>query len=237
MGLVAVSRQPEKGCRVLVADDDPDVRSFLSGCLSSAGYELMHAEPGESLGPAVAACRPDLVLTDVRTAGGDEIDAIRLVREWTSIPIIVLSGKSDERAMVAALDAGADDYMVRPVTADALRARIRAALRRSVVSGREVINIGDLRLDLAARRVAVSSREVALTPTEFELLKILAVQAGRVLTHRQLLREVWGITHHEDSHLVRVNVSNLRRKLEPEPHRPRFIITEPGVGYRLEQTV
>jgi two-component system, OmpR family, KDP operon response regulator KdpE len=222
------------GARVLVVDDEPAIRRFLRASLSAHGFEVFEAHSGETALSAVLADRPDLILLDLGLPDLDGVEVTRLLREWTAIPIIIVSVRGQEVDKIAALDAGADDYLTKPFGVGELLARMRVALRRASSSGSEpVFAVGDLVIDLARREVRVAGRPVQLTPTEYDLLRALVTQAGKVLTHRQLLREVWGPGYAQESHLLRVNISNLRRKIEPDATRPRYIRTEPGVGYRL----
>jgi two-component system KDP operon response regulator KdpE len=224
----------ETGARVLVVDDEPAIRRFLRASLAAHGYAIFEAGDGQSALSAVSADRPDLVILDLGLPDLDGIEVTRLLREWTRIPIIILSVRGQEADKIAALDAGADDYVTKPFGAGELLARMRVALRRAGQSGVEpVFTSDDLRVDLTRRVVTVAGREVQLTPTEYDLLRVLVTNAGKVLTHRQLLREVWGIGYEQEMHMLRVNISNLRRKIEPNASRPRHIRTEPGVGYRL----
>jgi two-component system KDP operon response regulator KdpE len=228
----------EAGARVLVVDDEPAIRRFLRASLSAHGYAVFEAEGGQSALSAVVADRPDLVILDLGLPDLDGIEVTRLLREWTHIPIIILSVRGQEADKIAALDAGADDYLTKPFSAGELLARMRVALRRVGQSGLEpIFTSDDLTVDLARRVVMVAGHEVQLTPTEYDLLRVLVNHAGKVLTHRQLLREVWGVGYEQETHMLRVNVSNLRRKIEPDPTRPRYILTEPGVGYRLRAGV
>jgi two-component system, OmpR family, KDP operon response regulator KdpE len=224
-----------QGPRVLIVDDEAAIRRFLRASLTARGYVVYEASSGEEALQVVPAARPDVIILDLGLPdiGGTEITSH--LREWTQTPIIILSVQGDESAKVAALDAGADDYLSKPFGAGELLARIRVALRRS---RREetgpVFRAGKLTVDLAARIVRLGENQVQLTPTEYSLLKVLVTHANRLLTQRQLLREVWGGAHYEDAmHLLRVNISNLRHKLEDDPARPCYIVTEPGVGYRL----
>jgi two-component system KDP operon response regulator KdpE len=187
----------------------------------------------------VPAARPDVVILDLGLPQMTGTEVTRCLREWTEIPIIILSVREEEAEKIAALDAGADDYLTKPFGPGELLARLRAALRRaSKQETNAAFTVGDLMVDLAQRQVRVAGADVQLTPTEYDLLKALVLHAGKVLTHRQIVREVWGGAHYEDAlHLLRVNVSNLRRKLEADATRPRFIVTEPGVGYRLRTEV
>jgi two-component system KDP operon response regulator KdpE len=224
----------ETGARVLVVDDEPAIRRFLRASLAAHGYAIFEASDGQSALSAVSADRPDLVILDLGLPDLDGIEVTRLLREWTRIPIIILSVRGQEADKIAALDAGADDYVTKPFGAGELLARMRVALRRAGQSGVEpVFTNDDLIVDLTRRVVTVAGREVQLTPTEYDLLRVLVTNAGKVLTHRQLLREVWGMGYEQEMHMLRVNISNLRRKLEPDLSRPHYIVTEPGVGYRL----
>ncbi len=224
----------ETGARVLIVDDEPAIRRFLRVSLSAHGYAVFEASDGQAALSAVVADRPDLIILDLGLPDLDGIEVTRLLREWTRIPIIILSVRGQEADKVTALDAGADDYLTKPFSTGELLARIRVALRHTGQSGTEpIFTSGDLTVDLVRRVVTVTGREVQLTPTEYDLLRVLVIHAGKVLTHRQLLREVWGIGYEQETHILRVNISNLRRKIEPDPARPRHILTEPGVGYRL----
>ena len=200
----------------------------------------MHeAASGEDALQVVPAARPDAIVLDLGLPQMTGTEVTRCLREWTDIPILILSVREEEAEKIAALDAGADDYLTKPFGPGELLARLRAALRRaSKQETNSVFTSGDLMVDLVQRLVRVGGADVQLTPTEYDLLKALVLHAGKVLTHRQLMREVWGGAHYEDSmHLLRVNVSNLRRKIESDATRPRFIVTEPGVGYRLRTEV
>ncbi len=224
----------ENGPRVLVVDDEQAIRRFLHVALTSQGYEVFEASSGMEAMNAAANCRPDIIILDLGLPDIDGTDVTKLFRQVTKIPIIVLSVRGSENDKIAALDAGADDYLTKPFGVGELLARLRANLRRSTQPTAEQIFInGDLTVDLEKRLVTVAGHEVQLTPTEYDLLKMLVTHAGKVLTHNQLLREVWGAGYEQEFHILHVNVSNLRRKVEPDPTRPQFIITEPGVGYRL----
>ena len=224
-----------QGARVLIVDDEVGIRRFLRASLAAHGYSVQEASSGEEALQVVPAFRPDVILLDLGLPGLGGSEVIRCLREWTQTPIVILSVQGDESAKIAALDLGADDYLTKPFGAGELLARIRAALRRaSKPEDGPVFVTGDLTVDLSGRIVRLREDEVQLTATEFSLLKTLVVNASKILTHRQLVREVWGGAHYEDAtHLLRVNISNLRKKLEPDPARPRYIVTEPGVGYRL----
>jgi two-component system KDP operon response regulator KdpE len=231
------SPSPTPGPVVLVIEDEPPIRRFLRPTLASQGYRVVEAETGEDGLLQAATRQPDLVILDLGLPDLDGLQVIRRLREWTAIPIIVLSARGAEPDKVAALDAGADDYVAKPFAVGELLARARVALRHAANSGREPgeasFAVSDLRVDLARRRVWVGDTEVRLTPIEYRLLAVLIRHAGKVLTHRQLLQEVWGPGQVEQTHYLRVYMANLRRKLEADPARPRFLRTEPGVGYRL----
>jgi two-component system KDP operon response regulator KdpE len=222
---------------VLVVDDETSIRRFLRAGLEGQGFSLIEAATGgEGLAHA-AMHTPDVVLLDLGLPDVDGFEVVTRLREWSSCPIIVLSARGDERDKIRALDAGADDYVTKPFSMGELLARLRAALRhRHRVPGADegVVACGDLRVDLARRVVTLRGEEVRLTPIEYKLLATLARQAGRVLTHEQLLREVWGPGHASERHYLRVYMAQLRHKLEDDPARPRHLLTETGVGYRLK---
>jgi two-component system KDP operon response regulator KdpE len=222
------------GLRVMVVDDERAIRRYLHAALNAQGYTVYEASGGKEALNMVVANRPDLIILDLGLPDMDGVEVTRQLREWTQTPIIILSVREQERDKVDALDAGADDYLTKPFSSGELMARMRAALRRSMQTASEpVFETDNLKVDLTRRQVKVSGEEISLTPTEYDLLRILVQNAGRVLTHRQMLRQVWGNAYEAEAHLLRVNMSNLRRKIEPDPTRPRYIITEPGVGYRL----
>jgi two-component system KDP operon response regulator KdpE len=224
----------ESRLRVLVVDDELPIRRFLRASLAAHDYGVLEAENGEAALAAVAQYHPDVVVLDLGLPDVDGIEVTRRLREWTHIPIIILSVRGAEGDKIAALDAGADDYVTKPFGAGELLARLRVALRRAATpAGEPVYTGGELTVDLARRVVTVSGREIQLTPTEYDLLRVLVTHAGKVLTHRLLLREVWGPGYESELHLLRVNISNLRRKIEADLSRPRYLVTEPGVGYRL----
>ena len=224
----------EIGFRVLVVDDERAIRRYLHAALNAHGYVIYEAVNGQEALSAAAAERPDLIILDLGLPDIDGVEVTRQIREWSQIPIIILSVREQERDKVAALDAGADDYLTKPFSTGELMARIRVALRRSAQTSPEpVFTSGELVVNLSRRLVTVRDQEISLTPTEYDLLHALVQHPGKVLTHRQLLQKVWGNAYETEAHLLRVNMSNLRRKIEPDPTRPRFIITEPGVGYRL----
>jgi two-component system KDP operon response regulator KdpE len=223
---------------ILVIEDEPQVVRFLKASLSSHGFRILEAPSGQRGLIESSAQVPDLILLDLGLPDMDGVEVARRIREWSSVPIIVLSARGQERDKIEALDAGADDYLTKPFGIGELLARIRVALRHSerVGGGAEAaeFTVGDLRVDLAARRVEARGQEVHLTPNEYSLLAVLVKNAGKVVTQRQLLKEVWGPSSVDQSHYLRVYMAQLRHKLEPEPARPRWLITEPGVGYRLK---
>ena len=229
----------EEGPRVLIVEDEPEVRRFLRTALDVQGFRVVEAETAKEGLAAATTYNPEVILLDLGLPDGDGIEITRRVREWSRVPIIVISARGREDDKVGALDAGADDYLTKPFGVNELLARIRAALRRAVQSaspgGDPVLSVGTLRIDQARREVRVGEREVKLTPIEYRLLALLARNAGKVLTHRQILREVWGPGHTEESHYLRVYMAQLRRKLEADPARPALLVTEPGVGYRLRE--
>jgi two-component system KDP operon response regulator KdpE len=220
--------------RILVVDDDRAIRRLLNVTLSANHYQVYEAENAKMALEAVPLHRPDLVILDLGLPDMDGVEVVHSLRTWSQIPILILSVRGQESQKVAALDAGADDYLTKPFGIGELLARIRVAMRRLAGNNPEALfATGELEVDLARRLVRVAGVEVQLTPTEYDLLRLLILHAGKVLTHHQLLHEVWGPSYSEELHLLRVNISNLRRKVEPEPTRPRYVITEPGVGYRL----
>ena len=220
---------------MLIVDDEAGIRRFLRLSLGAHGYSIQEAGTGEDALQVVPAFRPDIILLDLGLPGITGTEVTGCLRQWTQTPIIVLSVQAEETIKISALDAGADDYLTKPFGTGELLARIRAALRRATHQENEpVFAVGDLTVDFSARVVRIREEEVQLTPTEYSLLKTLIAHANALLTHRQLVREVWGGAHYVDTqHLLRVNISNLRRKLESDPARPHYIVTEPGVGYRL----
>ena len=231
---MTAERTTENLPRILVIDDELAIRRFLHTILSNEEFFLHEAENGHAGLAAAAAFRPDVILLDLGLPDLDGIEVIKRIREWSQVPIIVLSVRDREDDKVGALDAGADDYLSKPFGVGELLARIRAALRRSLQEIPEpLFTSSDLQVDLGSRRVTVGGVDISLTPTEYDILRLLVSHAGKVMTHRQVLKQVWGITYLEQPHVLRVNISNLRRKLEIDPSRPQHIITEPGVGYRL----
>lgn len=220
--------------RILIIDDELAIRRFLHTVLSSEDFSLHEAENGHAGLAAAAAFKPDIILLDLGLPDLDGIEVIRRLREWSLVPIIVLSVREHENDKVSALNAGADDYLTKPFGVGELLARIKAALRRSLQDVPEPVFIShDLQVDLTRRLVTIRGEEVSLTPTEYDILRLMVTHAGKVMTHGQILKQVWGIAYLEQPHVLRVNISNLRRKIEADPSRPRHIITEPGVGYRL----
>ncbi len=227
----------DRGFVVLVIEDDAQIQRFLRVALGSHGYRPFEAATGEAGLVEAATRQPDIIILDLGLPDIDGIEVIRRLREWTALPIIVLSARGQERDKIAALDAGADDYVSKPFGVGELLARMRAALRHATRSpdelGAAIFSTGDLRVDLTKRQVTVAEQQIHLTPIEYRLLTTLIRHAGKVLTHRQLLIEVWGPPYADQAHYLRVYMAQLRRKLEAVPARPRYILTEPGVGYRL----
>jgi two-component system KDP operon response regulator KdpE len=222
---------------VLVVEDEPEIRRFLRTSLPAHGFRLVETVTGQEGLIEAKARNPDLVLLDMGLPDIDGCEVIRQIRGWSAMPIVVLSARDQEGTKVAALDLGADDYVTKPFGVQELLARMRTALRHAAkvsdTSGETVFALADLRVDLSRRQVFVSDKEVRLTPIEYKLLTALVRHAGKVLTHRQLLKEVWGPLHVEESHYLRVYMRQLRNKLESNPAHPRYLVTELGVGYRL----
>jgi two-component system KDP operon response regulator KdpE len=231
--------------RVLVVDDEPQILRALGINLRARGYEVDLAPDGEHALTVAARHHPDVVILDLGLPGIDGVDVIRGLRGWSTVPIVVLSVRDGERDKVAALDAGADDYVTKPFGMDELMARLRAALRRATPAEEEpVVVTPDFTIDLSAKRVhragddnEGAGEEVRLTPTEWHLVEVLVRHQGKLVSQRQLLQEVWGPEYHDETAYLRVHMANVRRKLEPEPGRPRYFLTEPGMGYRFESTV
>jgi two-component system KDP operon response regulator KdpE len=220
--------------RVLVVDDEPQIVRGLKVILRDAGYEVETAETKAGALAALASRPPDAMVLDLVLPDGSGVEVCREVRKWSQLPILVLSAVGDEREKVNSLDAGADDYVTKPFGTDELLARLRAVMRRGGDDGAEpTVSIGELEIDLAGRTVRRGGEEVHLTPIEFDLLRALAVHRGKLVTQRQLLHEVWGPGYEDETHYLRVHFAHIRSKLEPEPSRPRYLITEPGIGYRL----
>jgi len=222
-----------EGQRVLVVDDEPQIVRALKVILRSAGYVTQQAETKQEALDAVSVRPPDAMVLDLILPDGSGVEVCEEIRRWSGLPIIVLSAVGDEREKVRALDAGADDYITKPFGTDELLARLRAALRRVTEDSEPRIEMGDLAIDLEAREVSRNGDPVHLTPIEFDLLRVLALHRGKLVTHRQLLNEVWGPGFETETHYLRVHVAHIRAKIEREPSRPRYLVTEPGVGYRL----
>jgi two-component system, OmpR family, KDP operon response regulator KdpE len=225
----------DAGAHVLVVDDEPQILRGLRVVLRSAGFQVAQAATKREALDAVAVRPPDVMILDLVLPDGSGVEITEEVRRWSALPIIVLSAVGDEREKVRALDAGADDYVTKPFGTEELTARIRAVLRRrdSGDGGDPVVRVGPVTIDLAARRVTRDGAEVHLTPIEFDLLRVLAVHRGKLVTHARLLREVWGPGYGEETHYLRVHVAHIRRKLERDPARPEIVLTDAGVGYRL----
>jgi two-component system, OmpR family, KDP operon response regulator KdpE len=222
--------------RILVVDDEPQILRALGTTLRGAGYTVDTAATAEAALAAAAAQPPEAVILDLVLPDGNGTDVTRELRAWTDAPVIVLSAVGEERAKIAALDAGADDYVTKPFSVDELLARLRAVLRRLAPQEGPVLEVGDLRIDVPQRLVTRGGERVKLTPHEFDLLRVLAQNRGKLLTHRMLLREVWGPAYGDEAHYLHVYVSHLRSKIERDPSRPQLLVTEPGAGYRLVDT-
>jgi len=219
--------------RVLVVDDEVAIQRFLRSVLIAEGFVLSITDTGTAALAAAALFKPDIILLDLGLPDMDGVEVIKRIREWSSVPIIVLSVREQEDDKVTALDMGADDYLTKPFGMAELMARVRAALRKSVQNSEPVFRLNDLEVDLARRKVTLRGDEVQLTPTEYELLRYLVIHAGKVITHNQILMQLWGVAYIDQPQVLRVNISNLRHKIESDVSRPRFITTEPGVGYRF----
>jgi two-component system KDP operon response regulator KdpE len=225
-----------QGPRVLLVEDEPQMRRFLRASLAANGYRLVETSTGKEALAQATAYNPDLVLLDLGLPDMDGLAVTKQLREWTAVPIVIISARGQEQDKIDALDGGADDYLTKPFGAGELLARLRVALRHAERAGGDpevVVTVGELRLDLARRQVFVGGEEVRLTPIEYKLFSVLMKHSGRVLTHRQLLQEVWGPTSVDQTQYLRVYMAQLRHKLERDPGRPRYLVTEPGVGYRL----
>jgi two-component system KDP operon response regulator KdpE len=224
----------KSGLRVLVVDDELAIQRFLRVALNGQGFVVSVVGTGEQALQALTLERPDLVILDLGLPDMDGVEVTRRLREWSQVPVIILSVRDQEMDKIAALDAGADDYLTKPFGVGELLARIRTVLRRQTSGANEpIFTVGGLIVDLGSRLVKVDGNEIQLTPTEYDILRALVIHAGKVLTNRQILKQVWG-EGYDDLHILRVNVSNLRHKIEPDPSRPTYIHTEPGVGYRLK---
>ncbi|MCY2952699.1 MAG: response regulator [Planctomycetota bacterium] len=222
---------------ILVIEDEPPLQKFLQATLSSQGYQIISSVTGKDGLMQAASRQPDLIILDLGLPDMDGIEVTRQLREWSAIPIIVVSARGKEQDKVMALDVGADDYLTKPFGVGELLARVRVAIRHAAAAKQEtgdpVFTVGDLRVDLLHRQVFVADQQVHLTPNQFKLLTVLVKNAGKVLTHRQLLKEVWGPFITQENHYLRVYMNQLRQKLEADPSRPKYLLTEPGVGYRL----
>jgi two-component system, OmpR family, KDP operon response regulator KdpE len=224
------------GAKVLVVDDELQIVRGLKVVLRKAGFDVQAAATKQEALDAVSVRPPDVMVLDLVLPDGSGVEVCEEVRRWSDMPILVLSAVGDEREKVRALDAGADDYITKPFGSEELTARLRALLRRTADSATTpVIEIGDLKVDLAGHTVERNGEEVHLTPIEFDLLQVLARHQGKLVTHRQLLQEVWGPGYQDELHYLRVHVAHIRAKLEPDPSRPRYLVTDPGVGYRLRE--
>lgn len=220
---------------ILLVEDEPEIRRFLRATLGAEGYRIVESPTGRRGTIDAATHKPDLAIVDLGLPDFDGLEVIRRIREWSGMPIVVLSARVHERSKIGALDAGADDYVTKPFAVGELLARLRAALRHAVraPSGGQVLELEDATVDLETRKAMRGSDEIRLTPIEFRLLAALARHAGMVVTQRQLLEDVWGPSHREDTHYLRIYMKQLRDKLERDPLRPRHLLTETGVGYRL----
>ncbi|HMB21717.1 MAG: response regulator [Chloroflexota bacterium] len=224
----------EPGQRVLVVDDESAIRRYLRTTLTAQEFIVYGASDGHETLNAVVEHRPDIIILDLGLPDFDGIEVTRRLREWSNTPIIILSVREAEQDKIAALDAGADDYLTKPFGTGELMARMRVVMRRLAGKPDEpVLQVDDLKMDLSRRVVTVMENQISLTPTEYEILRLLLQNAGKVLTHHQLLRQIWGTAYESEMHMLRVNISNLRRKIESDPSRPHYLITEPGVGYRI----
>jgi two-component system KDP operon response regulator KdpE len=221
------------GARVLVVDDEPQILRALQMKLRSAGYAVETAATAKDALAQAAMRPPEAVILELLLPDGSGTDVCRELRRWSSAPILVLSAVGEEKEKIAALDAGADDYVTKPFSGDELLARLRAALRRTGPSTEPVIEVGELRIDRDKRSVTMAGEAISLTPTEYDLLRLLAENEGKLLTHPAILRAIWGPAYHEESNYLHVYVSHLRRKIEPDTARPRYVLNQPGVGYRL----
>jgi two-component system KDP operon response regulator KdpE len=221
---------------ILVIEDDPPMRRFLRTGLGAQGFQVFEAETGRQGLVEAGVRKPDLVILDLGLPDLDGVDVVKAIRGWTQLPILILSARDAEQDKIEALDAGADDYLVKPFGLGELLARLRVALRHSALAPaaqEEPFSTGNLRVDLQKRLVYVDDEEIHLTPIQYRLLAVLVKHAGKVLTHRQLLKEVWGPAYVDHAHYLRIYMSQLRQKLEADPTRPRYLLTESGVGYRL----
>ena len=221
------------GERILVVDDEPEIRNALEKTLRGAGYDVDAAASGEDALVRASVRPPEAVILDLVLPGKSGVEVTRELRQWSDAPVLILSVVGEEPEKVAALDAGADDYVTKPFGMEELLARLRATLRRTTTGSEPVVQIGQLEIDLEKRSVRRAGELLQLTPHEFLLLKLFATNEGKLLTHRTILREVWGPAYQSESHYLHVYVSQLRRKIEPDPTRPRYLLTETGAGYRF----
>jgi two-component system KDP operon response regulator KdpE len=221
------------GARVLVVDDEPQILRALQLKLRTAGYAVETAATADEALMKAAMRPPEVIILDLLLPDRSGTDVCRELRTWSAVPIVVLSAVGEEQEKIAALDAGADDYVTKPFSGDELLARVRAQLRRGAPAGRPLVEVGGLRIDLEKRLVTMAGEPVSLTPIEYDLLRLFAVNEGKLLTHPAILREIWGPAYGEESNYLHVYVSHLRRKIEPDPARPRYLLTQAGVGYRL----
>jgi two-component system KDP operon response regulator KdpE len=223
---------------VLVVEDESQLRKFIRASLTSHGYRILEADRASQVTMLVTSHNPELILLDLGLPDGDGLDLAKQLREWTQVPIIIISARGCEDDKVAALDAGADDYLTKPFGVNELLARMRVALRHAhgrSAPAEPVLEFGALRVDLVRRLVTLDGTDLHLTPIEYKLLVLFAQNAGKVLTHRQILAQIWGPAYAQQTHNVRVHMAELRRKIEADPSRPKLIVTEPGVGYRLRE--
>ena len=221
---------------IIVIEDEAQIRRFLRTSLTAEGYQVIGAETGKQGLTEAATRKPDMIILDLGLPDMDGVEVVKELRTWSSVPIVILSARSQESDKISALDAGADDYLVKPFGIGELLARIRVALRHiptTAESEEGIFSVGELQVDMIHRKITVSGVEVHLTPIEYRLLTVLVKHAGKVLTHQLLLKEVWGPNYVERAHYLRIYMGNLRHKLEKDPARPRFLLTEVGVGYRL----
>ena len=224
----------DTGQRVLIIDDETPIRRYLRAALGAQGFTIYEATDGQGAINAAVSYHPDIIILDLGLPDFDGVEVTRRLREWSQTPIIILSVREAENDKIAALDAGADDYLVKPFSTGELIARMRVALRRMARPPDEpIFQVEKLKIDVSRRLVTLDDTQISLTPTEYEILRLLMQNAGKVLTHRQLLRQVWGSAYENETHILRVNISNLRRKIEADPLLHYYILTEPGVGYRI----
>jgi two-component system KDP operon response regulator KdpE len=226
----------QNNLRILVVDDEKSIRSFLKTSLSAYGYGVFEATKGKEALTESVSCHPDIIILDLGLPDMDGREVITRIRKRTKTPIIILSVRDDPLEKIAALDAGADDYLTKPFSVGELLARLKAVMRRLLpLEKEEILRSGKLVVDITSRQVTIEENEINLSPTEYDILKLFILSSGKVITHKQILREVWDKTEDYEGilHLLRVTMSNLRSKIEPNPDRPTYILTEPGVGYRF----